>query len=157
MTDNQQPKIREEILKIRRVSTKRAGGSSFHFSVLAAVGDDEGNVGVAIAKSKENTLAIHKAKQKAKRSMFQIPLTKEKSIPREIFFKDGSSIIYLKPAPLGAGIIAGSSVRTVLDLAGVKNVSAKIIGSSNPINNAYALIKALKKLKFYEKNVKNSK
>ncbi len=146
--DNQEETgIEERLLKVRRVSTKRAGGSSFHFSVLAVAGDHNGNVGVAIAKSKENTLAIQKAKDKARKEMFNVPITESGSIPHEVYIKDGSSVLYLKPAPEGAGIIAGGSLRHILELAGYKNVSAKIIGTNNQINNSYALVKALKSLR----------
>ena len=136
----------EEILKVRRVSTKRSGGSNFHYSVLAVVGDNNGNVGIALAKSKENSNAIRKAKDKAKRSMIKIPLTKDKSIPHEIFIRNGASILFLKPAPLGAGIIAGSSIRRIMELAGIRNVSAKIIGTNNQISNAYTLMDAFREL-----------
>ncbi len=148
---NDGPSIEERILKIRRVSTKRAGGSSFHFSVLSAAGDHNGNVGVALAKSKENTSAIRKSKEKARLKMFAVPLTEEGSIPHEIFIKNGPSILYLKPAPQGAGIIAGGSVRHILELAGVKNISAKVIGSNNQINNSYTLVKALQQLRVVKK------
>ncbi len=144
---SEEKSVEERLLKVRRVSTKRAGGSSFHFSVLAVAGDRNGNVGVAIAKSKENTLAIQKAKDRAKKAMFNVPITEDGSIPHEVYIKDGPSILYLKPAPQGAGIIAGGSIRHILELAGYKNVSAKIIGTNNQINNSYTLAKALKSLR----------
>lgn len=139
--------IEDRVLKIRRVSTKRAGGSSFHFSALTASGDHAGNVGVAIAKSKENVNAIRKSKDKARRQMINVEITKDGSIPHEVYIKNGASKLFLKPAPLGAGIIAGGSVRQILELAGIKNVSAKIIGTNNQISNAYTLIDALKSLR----------
>lgn len=138
--------ISDEIIKIRRVSTKRAGGSSFHFSVLVVAGDYNGKVGVAIAKSKENVKAIAKAKEKARQSMVAVPITDAKSISHEVYIKRGAAKLYLKPAPLGAGIIAGGSVRQILELAGIQNISAKIIGTRNRINNAYALMEAFEKL-----------
>ncbi|OGC52161.1 hypothetical protein A2982_01590 [candidate division WWE3 bacterium RIFCSPLOWO2_01_FULL_39_13] len=134
----------ERVLKIRRVSAKRAGGSSLHFSALCAVGDHAGQVGVAVAKSKENINAIKKSKAKAKKNMFSVQITEGGSIPHEIRVKNGASILFMKPAPQGSGIIAGGSVRQVLDLAGYKNISAKIIGSSNQVNNAYVVVMALK-------------
>ncbi len=149
--------IYEEILAVRRVSTKRVGGSSFHFSVLSVAGDKNGNVGVAIAKSLENTNAIQKSKNKARRSMIKVYVTEDKSIPHEIRVKSGSAVLLLKPAPLGSGIIAGGVIRTILDYAGISNISAKMIGSHNPINNSYALIEALKQLHPVKKVKKEAK
>lgn len=151
---NEITKIEEEILHIRRVSTKRVGGSSFHFSALSVAGDRKGNVGVAIAKAKENLTAITKSKEKARKSMISVPVTESGTIPHEIYVKKGAAKIFLKPAPLGAGIIAGGSVRQILELAGITNVSAKIIGSNNQINNAYALMEALGSLRAIEKRGK---
>lgn len=139
--------IEDRVLQIRRVSTKRAGGSSFHFSALSASGDHDGKIGVAIAKSKENLTAIKKSKDKARRTMIEIPITKNGSIPHEVYIKNGAAVLFMKPAPLGAGIIAGGSVRQVMELAGIKNVSVKIMGTNNQISNAYTTIKALKLLK----------
>lgn len=139
--------IEDRVLQIRRVSTKRAGGSSFHFSALSASGDHSGKIGVAIAKSKENLTAIKKSKDKARRTMIEVPITKNGSIPHELYIKNGAAIIFMKPAPLGAGIIAGGTVRQVLELAGIKNISVKIMGTNNQISNAYTIIKALKLIK----------
>lgn len=148
---NQNPGITEEVIKIRRVSTKRAGGSSFHFSVLSAAGDRNGNVGIALVKAKENASAIRKSREKARGNMVKIPVTEDGSIPHEVYIKSGSAKLLLKPAPPGSGIIAGGSIRTILELAGIKNISAKIIGTNNQINNAYALMEALKSLRVIEK------
>lgn len=149
--DHSEHPIVEQILKVRRVSQKRAGGSKFHFSVLCVAGDHAGRVGVAIAKAKENSDAIDKAKNKARRKMFSIPLTDAGSIPHDVYMKEGAAIVYMKPAPLGAGIIAGGSIRHILELAGVRNISAKVIGTNNQINNAYAVVKALKSLRAVER------
>lgn len=142
-----QHKFEEEIVTIRRVAAKRSGGPNLRFSVLAAVGDKNGTIGVALARAKENVVAIKKAKDKARRSTFRVKLNENGSIPHEVKAKYGASKILMKPAPLGAGIIAGSSVRQILELAGYKNISAKILDGSNKITNAYAVIEALKKLK----------
>ena len=136
----------EKILNIRRTSTKRAGGSSYHFSALAVVGDKNGKVGVALAKSKENIVAIRKAVNRAKKNVFAIPITENGSIPFEVQSKHSASKLYMRPAPLGAGLIAGSGVRQILELAGIKNVSSKIIGSTNHVNIAYATVAALKEI-----------
>ena len=144
---SQGPQIEEEIINVRRVSTKRVGGARFNFSVLSVAGDRAGRVGLALAKAKENSQAMKKSREKARRSLVNVAITKDGSIAHEVFIKRGASILLLKPAPLGAGIIAGSSVRRVLELAGIKNISVKIIGSNNPVNNAYAALKALQSLK----------
>jgi small subunit ribosomal protein S5 len=146
----------DEVLAVRRVSAKRVGGSKFHFSVLSVVGDRSGQIGVAVAKSKENANAIQKSKDKAKRNLFRIPLTDTRSIPHEVYMKDGPAVLYLRPAPLGSGIIAGGVLRTILEYAGINNVSVKVIGTDNAINNAYALVSALKQLRPTKKmEVKN--
>ena len=142
-----QHKFEEEIVVIRRVAAKRTGGPNIRFSVLAAVGDKNGTIGLALAKAKENIVAIRKAKEKARKSVFKVKLNKDGSIPHEVKAKYGASKIFMKPAPLGAGIIAGSSVRQILELAGYKNISAKILDGSNKITNAYAVMEALKQLK----------
>ena len=144
-----QHKFEEEIVMMRRVAAKRAGGPNLRFSVLAVVGDKNGTIGIAIAKAKENVVAIRKAKEKARRSTIKVKLSASGSIPHEVRAKFGASKILMKPAPLGAGLIAGSSVRQILELAGYKNISAKILDGSNKITNAYAVMEALKK--FIEK------
>lgn len=144
---NNQDSYREEILAVRRVSAKRTGGSKFSYSVLCAVGDEHGKIGVALAKSNENIKAIAKAKLKARKSIVSVNITKDGTIPHSLMIKKNSSQILLKPAPLGTGIMAGGTVRTILELLGVKNVSARVIGTSNPVMNTYALLEGLKKLK----------
>ena len=144
---NQTQTIKEELLKLRRTSTKRAGGSLFHYSALCAAGDNNGMVGVGIAKSKENLRAINKAKEKAKLNMKKILITEDESIPHDIYIKKGAARILLKPAPKGAGIIAGGPLRVILELSGIRNISAKVIGTSNPVMNAIAVMEALTSLK----------
>lgn len=143
--------IEEAVLKPRRVSTKRSGGSNMHYSVLTAAGDRNGMIGIGLAKSKEMSSAIQKSKDKARRSMIKVSLTENGSIPHQVYIKNGAAILLMKPAPLGAGIMAGGSVRQILDLAGVKNISVKIIGTNNQISNAYTVIKALESLRSVEK------
>ncbi len=143
--------IEEAVLKPRRVATKRPGGANMHYSVLTAAGDRHGMIGIGLAKSKEMSAAIQKSKDKARRSMVKIILTENGSIPHEVYIKNGASILFLKPAPLGAGIMAGGSVRQILDLAGIKNISVKIIGTNNQISNAYTVLKALQSLRSIKK------
>jgi small subunit ribosomal protein S5 len=139
--------IEEAVLKPRRVATKRVGGANMHYSVLTCAGDRHGMIGIGLAKSKEMSAAIQKSKDKARRSMIKITLTEDGSIPHEVYIKNGASIMLLKPAPLGAGIMAGGSMRQILDLAGVKNISVKILGTNNAISNAYTVMKALESLR----------
>ncbi len=146
--------IEEAVLKPRRVATKRIGGANMHYSVLSCAGDRNGMIGIGLAKSKEMSAAIQKSKDKARRTMVKIPLTEEGSIPHEVYIKNGASILFLKPAPLGAGIMAGGSMRQILDLAGVKNISVKIIGTNNAISNAYTIMKALESLRSVERPAK---
>ena len=124
-----------------------AGGRRFSFSVAIVAGNGKGKVGVGLGKASDTALAIEKALRDAKRNMIDVTATEEMSIPHETGHKYAASQVVLMPAP-GAGLRAGSSVRTVLELAGVKNVSAKILSrSKNRYNNAQATIESLKKLK----------
>jgi small subunit ribosomal protein S5 len=135
------------MISIRRVARVVAGGRRFSFSVSIVVGDRKGKVGVGLGKAGDTALAIDKAVKHAKKHMITVALTKEGSIARQIEAKFASSVIFLKPAP-GRGLAAGGAVRTVLDLAGVKDVSSKILSrSKNSLNNARATILALSKLR----------
>ncbi|HEY4504419.1 MAG TPA: 30S ribosomal protein S5 [Candidatus Paceibacterota bacterium] len=137
----------QSIISIRRVARVVAGGRRFSFSVALVAGDRNGKVGVGLGKAGDTSLAIDKALKHAKKHMINVPLTKSKSIDRDVLAKYASSVLYIKPAP-GRGLSAGGSVRNVLDLAGVTDTNAKIISrSKNRLNNARAAIYALSKLK----------
>lgn len=124
-----------------------AGGRRFSFSVSMVIGDKKGKVGVGIGKAGDTQLAIEKAVRDAKKHMIQIPLDKEMRIPHDVDAKYASSEVKIMPAP-GRGLVAGSSVRTVLELGGVKDVTAKLLSrSKNKLNNAKAAVEALKTLK----------
>ncbi len=124
-----------------------AGGRRFNFSVALVAGDRKGRVGVGLGKGADTSLAIDKALRAAKKHMIRVPLTPEGRIPHEVSAKFAASRIIMKPAP-GKGLVAGSSARTVLELAGVKDISAKLLsGSKNRINNAQVALEALKTLK----------
>jgi small subunit ribosomal protein S5 len=141
------PEFDQKIIKIRRVTRVVAGGRRFSFSVALVAGNRRGKVGVGLGKASDTALAIEKALRDAKRRMLDIKTTTEMSIPHETEAKYAASELILMPAP-GKGLRAGSSVRTVLELAGVKNVSAKILSrSKNQYNNALATLEALNKLK----------
>lgn len=141
------PEFDQKIISIRRVTRVMAGGRRFSFSVSMVAGDKKGRVGVGIGKASDTQLAIEKAFRDARKHMITVPLTEEQRIPHDASVKYASSEIMLMPAP-GRGIVAGSSVRTVLELAGVKDVTAKIFSrSKNKLNNARAAIEALKSLR----------
>ena len=136
-----------KLLEIRRVARVIAGGRRFSFSTSVVAGDRKGKVGVGIGKASDTPIAIDKALRDAKKNMVKINLTKASSIAHEVLAKYGSSVVSIRPAP-GKGIIAGSAVRAVLEIAGITAVSAKILSrSKNKINNSRAAIKALSQLK----------
>lgn len=137
------PEFDQRIINIRRVARVVAGGRRFSFSVALVAGDKKGKVGVGLAKAGDTSLAINKALRDAKKSMVTISTTKNMSIAHEVKAKYSSARVFLSPAR-DRGIIAGSSVRTVLELAGLRDVNAKILSpSKNKLNNARATIKAL--------------
>lgn len=136
----------QKLIGIRRVARVMAGGRRFNFSVCIVIGDKKGRVGVGLGKAADTALAIDKATRAAKRHMVSLELTKNRSIPHNIEAKYCASVIEIRPSP-GRGLVAGSSVRTVLDLGGITDVTAKILSRShNPINNARAAMKALERI-----------
>ncbi len=140
------PEFDQKIISIRRVTRVVTGGRRFSFSVAMVAGNRKGSVGVGLGKAGDTSLAIEKALRDAKKNMITVHLTKNASIAHEIEAKYSASRVVIMPAR-DRGIIAGSSVRTVLELAGIKDVSAKIrSGSKNKINNARVAIEALRKL-----------
>lgn len=137
----------QKIISIRRVTRVMAGGRRFSFSVAMVIGDKKGKVGVGIGKAGDTQLAIEKAMRNAKKNLIVVPMNKDSHIPHDVHTKYASSEVMIMPAP-GRGLVAGSSVRTVLELAGVKDVTAKIFSrSKNKLNNARAAVEALKQLK----------
>lgn len=137
----------QKIIEIRRVARVVAGGRRFSFSVAVAIGNKKGKVGVGIGKAGDTQLAIEKAARDARRHLIEVPMNKHQHIPHDVQAKLGASTVMIMPAP-GRGLVAGSSVRTMLELAGVKDVTAKILSrSKNRLNNARATVAALKKLK----------
>ena len=145
--ERQKPEFDQKIISIRRVTRVMAGGRRFSFSVAMVIGDKKGKVGVGIGKAGDTQLAIEKAARNAKKNLFVVPLNKDMHIPHDVQVKYASSEVMIMPAP-GRGLVAGSSVRTVLELAGVKDVTAKVFSrSKNKLNNARAAIMALKQLR----------
>jgi small subunit ribosomal protein S5 len=140
------PEFDQKIINIRRVTRVVAGGRRFSFSVALVAGNRKGQVGVGLGKAGDTSLAIEKAFRDAKRHMLKVKMTKTRSIPHEVGAKYSSSVLTVMPAP-GRGLIAGSSVRDVLELAGITDITAKILSrSKNKLNNARAAIKALNTL-----------
>ncbi len=135
-----------KIINIRRVSRMYKGGRRMRLSVFVAVGDRNGLVGVAVGKGADVRSAQQKAILKAKKHLIKVNL-KGNTIPHMIDYKYGAAKVVLKPAAPGTGIIAGSSVRIVAELAGIKDVLGKILGTNNSINNAYAAVNALNSLR----------
>lgn len=137
----------QKIIGIRRVTRVMAGGRRFSFSVAIVLGDKNGRVGVGTGKASDTALAIEKAARSAKKHMVTLALTPSKSIPHNVEAKYCASEVEIRPAA-GRGLVAGSSVRTVLELAGVTDVTAKLLSrSKNPINNARAAMEALQSIK----------
>ena len=142
--------LNETIVSIRRVAKTVKGGRNMRFSVTVVVGDGEGHVGVGLGKAQEIPEAVRKATEDAKKKLIKVP-TVGTTIPHRILGVFGAGRVLLMPASEGTGVIAGSSVRTVLEAAGVKDVRAKSIGSNKTGNMAYATIEGLKNLMTVEK------
>jgi small subunit ribosomal protein S5 len=145
-TPKQPGDLHENVIQIKRVSKKTSGGSTISFAALVVVGDKNGQVGTGYGKGRDVQSAIQKGISQAKTQLIRIKM-KEGTIAHEVVANYGSAEVMLKPAPKGAGIIAGGAVRVVVDLAGIKDISAKMLGSSNKICNIRCTLKALQKLK----------
>ncbi len=144
--EERKSEFEQKIISMRRVTRVVAGGRRFSFSVAMVIGDKNGRVGVGVGKSNDTSLAIEKAIRDAKANMITVNRTEDGSIAYDVKYKFGSSEVEVRPAP-GRGLVAGASVRTVLDMAGVTDVTSKIwTRSKNQINIARATIEALKEL-----------
>lgn len=136
----------EKVIQIDRISRTVKGGRRIRFRALVVIGNMKGKVGIGVAKAQEVVTAIGKAINEAKKNIVEIKTVND-TIPHEIKYKYKSAIVFLKPAPKGTSIIAGGSVRSVLELSGIKNIAGKILGSSNKINNVLATYYALQSFK----------
>lgn len=139
----------QKMLDIARVTRVMAGGKRMRFRACVAIGNKKGRVAIGLAKGADVTAAVTKAVNNAKKQFIDVPIVNE-TIPHEIYDKMGAARILLKPAKKGRGIIAGGVVRIILELSGVKNITGKILGTGNKVNNAKCAIEALKKLKKVE-------
>lgn len=136
----------EKVIDIKRVSKKTKGGDQMGFTALVVVGNKEGTIGTGLAKSKDVVSAIKKSVKRAHSNLVEVK-TQDDTIAHEVEAKYGGAKVKIKPAPEGTGLIAGGSVRVVLELAGVKDASAKMLGSGNKTSNVRCTIKALRKLR----------
>ncbi len=139
--------FQDKALEIRRVTRVVAGGKRFSFRATVVVGDMKGRVGVGIAKGLDVAAAVEKAKRQAQKDMVRVPLKEQRTIPHDVEAKYSAAKIRIKPAQKNHGLIAGGASRIVLELAGVKDVSAKILGrTTNKLTNAMATLEALRML-----------
>ena len=143
---NQEPKLVERLIKIGRVSKVTKGGKKLSFRAIVVVGDENGQVGVGVAKADDVVNAFKKAKSDGRKNLIKLPITKSLSIPHDVEGNFGACKVIMRPSVEGSGVIAGGAVRIVLEVAGVKNVIAKQLGSNNLLNNARASICALENL-----------
>jgi len=146
ITQNKKIRWEQRVVKISRVSKVVKGGKKISFRATVVVGDMEQKVGVGVGKAEEVSTAIKKAETDAKKNVIIIPIAEGKTIPHALLGVAGGSKVFIRPAVPGTGVIAGGSVRIVLELAGIKNILSKQLGSNNPLNNARATIIALKGL-----------
>ena len=142
----QEPKFVERLIKISRVSKVTKGGKKLSFRAIVVVGDENGKVGVGVAKADDVVNAFKKAKTDGRKNLIELPITKSLSIPHHVTGSFVAWKVILRPSIEGSGVIAGGAVRIVLEVAGVKNVIAKQLGSNNLLNNARASIVALNNL-----------
>ncbi|MEM9423232.1 MAG: 30S ribosomal protein S5 [Spirochaetota bacterium] len=144
--DSEKSNLIETLIEVKRISKAVKGGRKMSFSALMVVGDGNGRVGYGLGKANDVAEAIRKGTERAKRSMILVPLSSKHSTPYEIKGKYKKSLILIKPAAPGTGVIAGGSVRAVLEAAGIKDVLAKSLGSNNSLNMILAALEGLSRL-----------
>ncbi len=149
-TPTRESEWQERVVQIRRVTKVVKGGKKLSFRAIVVVGNEKGQVGVGVGKAADVINAVKKGVVDGKKHLITVPLTKANSIPHPSTGTAVGASVIIRPASLGTGVIAGGAVRTVLEMAGVKNILAKQLGSSNPLNNARAAIKALSALRTFK-------
>ena len=145
--------LKEKVVAINRVAKVVKGGRTFRFSAVVVVGDENGHIGVGNGKAAEVPDAIKKAIDEAKKNLIEVPIVGT-TIPHEYLGKFGSATVLLKPGAEGTGLIAGGSVRPVLELAGYRDIKTKVIGTNNPRNVVYATLNALQNMNTVEQIAK---
>lgn len=140
----------ERVVQVKRVTKVVKGGKKLSFRAVLVIGNEKGQIGVGVGKASDVVGAVKKAVNDAKKHIINIPITKSDSIPHPIHGISGAAKIILRPSAKGCGVIAGGSTRTVLELAGIKNILAKQLGSNNTLNNARAALNALKNLRTFQ-------
>lgn len=143
---DEEEKLVEKIVETKRVAKVVKGGRNFSFSAIVVVGDRNGNVGVGSGKANEIVDAIRKAKEKATKSMFKVPIVKG-TVPHEIVARFGTSRVMIKPASPGTGVIAGNTTRAIFEAAGIENILCKSLGSNTPTNVVKATVIGLKSMR----------
>ncbi|WP_159787460.1 30S ribosomal protein S5 [Sodalinema gerasimenkoae] len=139
----------ERVVQIRRVTKVVKGGKKLSFRAIVVVGNERGQVGVGVGKAGDVIGAVKKGVADARKHTVTVPLNKASSIPHRVNGEAGGARVMIRPASAGTGVIAGGAVRTVLELAGVRNILAKQLGSSNPLNNARAAVDGLSALRTF--------
>lgn len=145
----------EKVVEVKRVTKVVKGGKKLSFRAVLIIGNENGQIGVGVGKASDVIGAVKKGVTEAKKNIINIPLTKHSSIPHPIYGRSGASTIILRPSATGSGVIAGGATRIVLELAGIKNILAKQLGSSNTLNNARAVLNALDSLRTFGDTAKN--
>ena len=140
----------DKVIFIRRTAKTYKGGRRFRFGAMVAVGDRNGRIGVGLGKAKEVPIAVQKGQYVAQRNLIEVPIEEPGTIPHEVTGVHGTSRVMLKPAGAGTGVIAGGVPRAIVELAGLKNLLTKELGSRNKTNVAYAVIDGLSQLKTFE-------
>jgi small subunit ribosomal protein S5 len=146
-TREKESEWQERVVQIRRVTKVVKGGKKLSFRAIVIIGNERGQVGVGVGKASDVIGAVKKGVADGKKHLIEVPLTKANSIPHPINGAGGGAKVMMRPAAPGTGVIAGGAVRTVLELAGVRNILAKQLGSGNPLNNARAAVNALSTLR----------